>query len=93
MTDHVAGKSIVITGAGGGFGSLVARKVAARGAKVTLGDINLAAADIGVGDEADLASYLLFDGEFARRLIEVGRADARARHEELCRFFTDAAPP
>lgn len=45
MTDHVAGKSIVITGAGGGFGSLVARKVAARGAKVTLGDINLAAAE------------------------------------------------
>lgn len=44
-------------------------------------------------DQSDLLSYLLFDGEFARRLIEVGRADARARHEELCRFFTDAAPP
>lgn len=37
--------------------------------------------------EADLLSYLLFDGEFAGRLIEIGRADARARHEELCRFF------
>jgi NTE family protein len=37
--------------------------------------------------ESDLLSYLLFDGEFARRLIEVGRADARARHEELCAFF------
>lgn len=46
MTDHVAGKSIVITGAGGGFGSLVARKAAARGAKVTLGDINLDAAEM-----------------------------------------------
>ena len=45
MTDHITGKSIVITGAGGGFGSLVARKVAARGAKVTLGDINLPAAE------------------------------------------------
>ncbi len=45
MTDHVTGKSIVITGAGGGFGSLVAKKTAARGAKVTLGDINLAAAE------------------------------------------------
>lgn len=41
-------------------------------------------------DPSDLLSYLLFDGEFAGRLIEVGRADARARHEELCRFFTDA---
>lgn len=41
--------------------------------------------------EADLLSYLLFDGEFGRQLIELGRADARARHEELCAFF-DAAP-
>ena len=44
MADHVSGKSIVITGAGGGFGRLVAQKAAARGAKVTLGDINLPAA-------------------------------------------------
>lgn len=45
MADHVSGKSIVITGAGGGFGRLVAQKVAARGARVTLGDINLASAE------------------------------------------------
>jgi len=45
MADHIAGKSIVITGAGGGFGRLVALKASARGAKVTLGDINLAAAE------------------------------------------------
>jgi NTE family protein len=38
-------------------------------------------------NEADLLSYLLFDGEFARQLIEMGRADAKMRHEELCRFF------
>jgi NTE family protein len=38
-------------------------------------------------DESDLLSYLLFDGEFARQLIEVGRDDARARHAELCAFF------
>jgi NADP-dependent 3-hydroxy acid dehydrogenase YdfG len=44
MTNHIAGKSIVITGAGGGFGRLVAQKAAARGAKVTCGDIDLAAA-------------------------------------------------
>jgi NTE family protein len=37
--------------------------------------------------EADLLSYLLFDGEFAGRLIELGRADARGRHDELCAFF------
>lgn len=37
--------------------------------------------------EADLLSYLLFDGEFAGRLIELGRADARSRHDDLCAFF------
>lgn len=45
MADHVAGKSVVITGGGGGFGRLVALKLAARGARVTLGDINGAAAE------------------------------------------------
>jgi len=40
--------------------------------------------------EADLLSYLLFDGEFATQLIELGRRDARARHDELCAFFTRA---
>ncbi len=45
MTNHIAGKSIVITGAGGGFGRLVALKAAALGAKVACGDIDLAAAE------------------------------------------------
>ncbi|KPF88651.1 short-chain dehydrogenase [Novosphingobium sp. AAP83] len=44
MTNHIAGKSIVITGAGGGFGRLVAQKAAALGAKIICGDIDLAAA-------------------------------------------------
>jgi NTE family protein len=43
--------------------------------------------------EADLLSYILFDGEFASRLIELGRRDARARHAELCTFFDEFAPP
>ena len=37
--------------------------------------------------ESDLLSYLLFDGEFARLLMELGRNDARARHAELLQFF------
>jgi NTE family protein len=39
--------------------------------------------------QADFISYLLFDGEFARQLIELGRADARAKHDELCAFFRE----
>ncbi len=43
--------------------------------------------DFGISTEADLASYLLFDGGFARRLIEMGRSDAHARRSELSDFF------
>jgi len=41
--------------------------------------------------EADLVSYVLFDGPFAARLIELGRRDAKARHQELCAFFASSA--
>ena len=37
--------------------------------------------------EADWASYMLFDGGFAHELIEVGKADARARAEQIREFF------
>lgn len=46
--------------------------------------------DIGVGAEADLASYLLFDGHYCRQLIEMGRADAHARRDEILAFFGEA---
>ncbi len=45
--------------------------------------------DLGGGREADLASYLLFDGAFCRQLIEMGRADAKARRDDLMAFFGD----
>lgn len=45
MTNHVDGKSIIVTGAGNGFGRLTAGKLAALGAAVTCGDIDLAAAE------------------------------------------------
>jgi NADP-dependent 3-hydroxy acid dehydrogenase YdfG len=40
MTDHVKGKTIVVTGAAGGFGRLICQKAAARGANVVCGDVN-----------------------------------------------------
>lgn len=39
--------------------------------------------------EADLLSYLLFDGEFLAPLTELGYRDAAAKEEELVRFFED----
>ena len=38
--------------------------------------------------EADLLSYLLFDGEFSRKLVELGRKDAKSHHDALCTLFT-----
>ena len=46
----------------------------------------------GLGDQnavVELASYLLFDAAFCRRLIDLGRRDVLARSEEVRRFFTD----
>ena len=46
-------------------------------------------------DEAttELASYLLFDGAFCRRLIEVGRADVAARRDEIREFLAGRGSP
>jgi NTE family protein len=38
--------------------------------------------------ESDFLSYLLFDGNWARELIALGRADAARHEEELLRFFS-----
>jgi len=44
-------------------------------------------ADREAPDEADLLSYLLFDGAFAGDLIQLGYEDARDQHDRLVDFF------
>jgi NTE family protein len=43
--------------------------------------------------ESDFLSYLLFDGNWARELIALGRADAARKEEELVRFFDFVSQP
>jgi NTE family protein len=52
-----------------------------------IGRTFLSLLDVGAGADADLASYLLFDGAFARQLIDLGRRDAAAKREELRDFL------
>jgi len=40
-------------------------------------------------DEADLLSYVLFDGEFTQELIALGRRDAERQHDQIVSFFAD----
>ncbi len=74
------------------IGRLAAEYLASNRARFgkILGRAFLSLLDVGEGADADLASYLLFDGGFAKHLIEVGRKDARDRKDELAGFLFDA---
>ena len=73
------------------LGALAASHVASRAfaarAPGIAGILMRCIADGDPGRVGDLLAYLLFDGEFTAALIDLGRADARARHDELCGLF------
>ena len=64
MSNHVDGKVIIITGAGSGFGKLVAEKTAALGARVVGADVNednLRATVEGIRAKGQVAEYKVAD--------------------------------
>ncbi len=71
------------------IGRIAAEQLRVRGRKMRggLGKVLLRALDVGEGADADLASYLLFDGDFARALIDLGRQCAHERRDELAEFL------
>jgi NTE family protein len=54
-----------------------------------LGSICRAASEREGYREADLLSYVLFDGGYTGQLLDLGYADAGDMHDELCEFFVD----
>lgn len=52
MTNYLQDKSVIVTGAGSGFGRLVSGRAAALGAKVTCADVNAEALDVTVKEIA-----------------------------------------
>lgn len=69
MSNHIAGKSVVITGAGSGFGRLTAEKLAAEGARLTCIDIN------GEAAEATAAAIRAAGGEALAVVADVTRIE------------------
>jgi NADP-dependent 3-hydroxy acid dehydrogenase YdfG len=69
MSEHIAGKVIVITGAAGGFGRLVAQKTGALGARVVCADVN----EAGIADT--VSAIKTAGGEAAFKVADVRRLD------------------
>jgi len=70
---HLTDRVVVVTGAGGGFGRLIAGRCAARGAKVVLGDIDEGAARAAaeeIGERAEAVGVDVTDLGQVRALVD-----------------------
>jgi NTE family protein len=75
------------------IGVLAAECYRREGRSQTLGVLPLLLSKlVGLGavqDEADLLSYLFFDGCFTTKLVELGREDARAQRDSILELLAD----
>lgn len=76
-TGHLKGKTIVVTGAAGGFGSILCREAVARGAKVAALDVNEAAL-AALATELDAGDALITHATDVRDLTAMHAAVAAA---------------
>ena len=84
-TDHLTGKTIIVTGAAGGFGSLLCRDALARGANVAALDLDQGALDTLAGELApadalltavtDVVDLTAFSNAVARTVDAFGSVD------------------
>ena len=103
MTDHISGKTIVITGAGSGFGRLVTQKATAAGANVVASDINpeglqqtldlvrQAGGGKAVGQEGNVSSLPDMKAVIAKAVAEFGSVDVMMNNAGVMplAFFSD----
>jgi NADP-dependent 3-hydroxy acid dehydrogenase YdfG len=77
--NYVEGKTIIITGAAGGFGRLVAQKVNAMGARVVLSDINTGELDQALGslERPDNAIAVVADVADRKQMVQLVDEAAR----------------
>jgi NTE family protein len=69
------------------IGDITTRHAKRLGAKSLPGILLAASARLRAQFESDLLSFVLFDGDFAKELISLGRHDARQRADEVLSFF------
>ena len=71
------------------LGRLAREHAASLGGRGIRGRIIAKMADMGGTFDADFLSFILFDADYAHMLVERGRADVRARADEVRAFFDD----
>ena len=104
MSNHIAGKVIIVTGSGGGFGRLVSQKAAAAGARLVCADINAdavaatveaitAAGGTAIGQQADVTDAGQLAAVAARAVAEFGAIDVMVNNAGVMplAFYADHA--